>query len=90
MVDNEDLFNSYPWGRLAFDLLVDYMHKALVSKGATGISMGGFIFPLHAWAYEVTPTLSFPNNFFSRKMSNRIPRIINWMADTQPKWKDLD
>lgn len=90
MVDDEELFNNYPWGRLAFELLVDYMQKALVSKGATGISMGGFIFPLLAWAYEVIPTLSSPDNFFARKVSNRIPRIINWAADTQPKWKDLD
>lgn len=46
MVDDDDLFDSYPWGRVAFDLLVEFMNKVVGSKGQTGISMKGFIFPL--------------------------------------------
>lgn len=87
MVDDEKLFDTYPWGRLAFDLIVEYMHEALLSKGATGISVGGFIFPILVWACEVVPSLG---NFFTRKMTQRVPRILNWIADTQPKWKDFE
>ncbi|TYK09852.1 protein Ycf2-like [Cucumis melo var. makuwa] len=90
MVDDDEVFDGYPWGRVAFELLVDFMNRAVCSKGQTGISMGGgFIFPILAWAYEVIPTLSTPPNFFATRISNEVPRIINWAADTQPKWKDL-
>ncbi|KAA0035754.1 protein Ycf2-like [Cucumis melo var. makuwa] len=58
-------------------------------QGANGYFYGGFIFPILAWAYEVIPTLSTPPNFFATRISNEVPRIINWAADTQPKWKDL-
>ncbi|TYK26024.1 protein Ycf2-like [Cucumis melo var. makuwa] len=53
MVDDDEVFDEYPWGRVAFELLVDFMNKTVCSKGQT------------------------------------VPRIINWAADTQPKWKDL-
>uniref|UniRef100_A0A9I9E5C4 DUF1985 domain-containing protein n=1 Tax=Cucumis melo TaxID=3656 RepID=A0A9I9E5C4_CUCME len=89
MVDDDEVFDGYPWGRVAFELLVDFMNKVVCSKGQTGISMGGFIFPILAWAYEVIPTLSTSPNFFATRISNEVPRIINWAADTQPKWKDL-
>ncbi|KAA0050200.1 protein Ycf2-like [Cucumis melo var. makuwa] len=62
----------------------------LKGQGANGYFYGGgFIFPILAWAYEVIPTLSTPPNFFATRISNEVPRIINWAADTQPKWKDL-
>ena len=32
--------------------------------------------------------LSTPPNFFARRISNEDPTIINWVADTQQKWKD--
>uniref|UniRef100_A0A9I9E4X6 Protein Ycf2-like n=1 Tax=Cucumis melo TaxID=3656 RepID=A0A9I9E4X6_CUCME len=88
-VNDDEVFDGYPWGIVAFDLLVDFMNRAVCSKGQTGISMGGFIFPILTWAYEVIPTLSTPPNFFATRISNEVPRIINWAADTQPKWKDL-
>ncbi|TYK21258.1 protein Ycf2-like [Cucumis melo var. makuwa] len=89
MVDDDEVFDGYPWGRVAFELLVDFMNRAVCSKGQTGISIVGFIFPILAWAYEVIPTLSTPPNFFATRISNEVPRIINWAADIQPKWKDL-
>lgn len=46
MVDDEDLFRTYPWGRLVFELLVNAMHKAASSKYATGMTLGGFVFPI--------------------------------------------
>ncbi|KAA0040869.1 protein Ycf2-like [Cucumis melo var. makuwa] len=63
MVDDDEVFDGYPWGRVAFELLVDFMNRAVCSKGQTGISMGGFIFPILAWAYEleVSPMLATPD-----------------------------
>ncbi|KAA0056158.1 protein Ycf2-like [Cucumis melo var. makuwa] len=76
-------------GRVAFELLVEFMNKAICSKEQTEILMGGFIFPILVWANEVIPTLSTPPNYFATRISNEVPRIINWAADTQSKWKDL-
>ena len=39
MVDDGELFDRYPWGRVAFDLFVDFMNMVVTSKGQTGISM---------------------------------------------------
>ena len=51
--------------------------------------MGGFIFPILAWAYEVIPTLSSPKNWFARRISNKVQQIVNRVVDNQPKWRDL-
>ncbi|KAA0048347.1 protein Ycf2-like [Cucumis melo var. makuwa] len=59
MVDDDEVFDG-PWGRVAFELLVDFMNRAV----------------LH------------PTSFATR-ISNEVPKIINWAASTQPKWKDL-
>ncbi|TYJ97200.1 protein Ycf2-like [Cucumis melo var. makuwa] len=62
-INDDEVFDGYPWGRVAFELLVDFMNRAVCSKGQTGISMGGFIFPILAWAYElkVSPMLATPD-----------------------------
>ncbi|KAA0035989.1 protein Ycf2-like [Cucumis melo var. makuwa] len=41
MVDDDEVFDGYPWGRVAFELLVNFMNRVVCSKGKTGISMGG-------------------------------------------------
>ncbi|KAA0048518.1 protein Ycf2-like [Cucumis melo var. makuwa] len=75
--------------------ILDINHEDIKDGGrlkrqvANGYFDGVFIFPILAWAYEVIPTLSTPTNFFATRISNEVPRIINWAADTQPKWKDL-
>ncbi|TYK28604.1 hypothetical protein E5676_scaffold2030G00160 [Cucumis melo var. makuwa] len=53
MVDDDEVFDGYPWGRVSFELLVDFMNRTVCSKGrANGYFYGGFIFPILAWAYE--------------------------------------
>lgn len=76
MVDDDELFDGYPWERVAFDLLVEFMNRGVSSKGQTGNSMGGFIFSILACEYEVIPKLSTPPNFFARKILNQVSRII--------------
>ena len=76
MVDDDEVFDGYPWGRVAFELLVDFMNRVVCSKGQTRISIWGFIFLILAWAYEVNPTLSTPLNFFATRIFNEVPRII--------------
>lgn len=90
MIDDDELFNNYPWGKVAFDMLVDYMRKATTSKCSVGIGMGGFIYALLVWAYEVIPTLSTPPNKYARRIGSGTPRIVNWAAELQPEWKDLE
>ncbi|KAA0064135.1 protein Ycf2-like [Cucumis melo var. makuwa] len=64
MVDDDEVFDGYPWGRVSFELLVDFMNRTVCSKGrANGYFYGGFIFPILAWAYEleVSPMLATPD-----------------------------
>ncbi|KAA0039580.1 protein Ycf2-like [Cucumis melo var. makuwa] len=35
MVDDDEVFDGYPWGRVAFELLVDFMNRAICSKMQT-------------------------------------------------------
>ncbi|TYK30414.1 protein Ycf2-like [Cucumis melo var. makuwa] len=68
-------------------LSVEWDHITMQGKNWDFDGGGGF--PILTWAYEVIPTLSTPPNFLATRISNEVPRIINWAADTQPKWKDL-
>uniref|UniRef100_A0A9I9E5G9 DUF1985 domain-containing protein n=1 Tax=Cucumis melo TaxID=3656 RepID=A0A9I9E5G9_CUCME len=45
MVDDDEVFDGYPWGRVAFEILMDFMNRVVCSKGQTGISIGGLFFP---------------------------------------------
>ncbi|KAA0067175.1 protein Ycf2-like [Cucumis melo var. makuwa] len=38
MVDDDEVFDGYPWGRVTFELLVDFMNKVVYSKGQTVFS----------------------------------------------------
>uniref|UniRef100_A0A9I9E975 DUF1985 domain-containing protein n=1 Tax=Cucumis melo TaxID=3656 RepID=A0A9I9E975_CUCME len=51
MVDDDEVFDGYLWGRVTFELLVDFMNRIICSKGQTRISIGGggFIFSIIAW-----------------------------------------
>ena len=72
-VDDDKLFHSYPWGKVAFDLLLDFMNKVFGRKGQTGISIQGFIFSILVWAYKVIPTFSTTLNFFTTQILNEVP-----------------
>ena len=73
MVDDDELFDSYPWRMVAFDLLLEFMNRIVCRKGQTGLSMGGFIVFILVLVYEVTPTLSTPPKFFATQISNELP-----------------
>ncbi|KAA0033298.1 protein Ycf2-like [Cucumis melo var. makuwa] len=45
MVEDNEVFDGYPWGRVAFELLVDFMNRVICSKGQTGISIGSLFSP---------------------------------------------
>uniref|UniRef100_A0A9I9ED87 DUF1985 domain-containing protein n=1 Tax=Cucumis melo TaxID=3656 RepID=A0A9I9ED87_CUCME len=45
MVDDDEVFDGYPWGRVAFELLVDFINRIVCSKGQTRISIGGLFSP---------------------------------------------
>ncbi|TYK13893.1 protein Ycf2-like [Cucumis melo var. makuwa] len=50
MVDDDEVFDGYPWGRVAFELLVDFMNRAVCSKGQTFL-----------WGLEVSPMFATPD-----------------------------
>ena len=63
MVDNGELFDRYPWGRVAFDLLVDFMNRVVTKQEANKDIHGRVHFSILVWAYEVIPTLITSSNF---------------------------
>ncbi|KAA0061272.1 uncharacterized protein E6C27_scaffold455G001150 [Cucumis melo var. makuwa] len=68
MVDDDEVFDGYPWGRVAFELLVDFMNRAVCSKGQTAdtqpkwkdLKQKVFDSP----TLEVSPMLATPDEAF--------------------------
>uniref|UniRef100_A0A9I9EB18 DUF1985 domain-containing protein n=1 Tax=Cucumis melo TaxID=3656 RepID=A0A9I9EB18_CUCME len=74
MVDDDEVFDGYPWGRVAFELLVDFMNKVVCSKGQT-------VFSSFLKQLEVSPMLATPDEVkktYSKKqrMSFERTRIL--------------
>ena len=67
MVDDDEVFDGYPWGRVAFELLVDFMNMAVCSKGQTGISMGGVYFPHSRLGLRGNPNIKYSAQLFCNK-----------------------
>ncbi|XP_050944657.1 uncharacterized protein LOC103484737 isoform X3 [Cucumis melo] len=89
LIDDKEQFDSYPWGRISYEITIDFVKKAIKSNDASAIGVGGFPFALCVWAYETIPLLALNSNFFAMRISFGTPRMNNWAADVHPEWKDL-
>lgn len=87
MVDDPELFDNYPWGRLSYEMTIEYIKRSINSQQAEAYGIGGFPYAVIVWAYETIPTLIKKN--FAKKIGDRIPRIINWEADQQPSFREI-
>ncbi|XP_075491429.1 uncharacterized protein LOC142529704 [Primulina tabacum] len=94
LVDDLDMFNHYPWGRVAYrdavrclkkDLLgrYNYLAEAQGRKEVEGsFLVGGFVLPLQIFAYECYPSVA-------HKLARRrdvdglmLPRMFQWVTKT--------
>lgn len=89
LVDDKEQFDKYPWGRISYEITIDFVKKAIKSNDASAIGIGGFPFALLVWAYETIPLLALNSNFVATRVSFGTPRMNNWAADVHPEWKDL-
>ena len=90
MVNDDDVFDLYPWGRLVFEHTIGFFKRATTSLAniSTGYGIGGFSYALISWAYEAIPTLSSKGYNISIN-PQKLPRMLNWRYSTRPDWDGL-
>ena len=88
IIDDEETFLNFPWGRLSFNLTVEYMRKT-AEDSTVNFSLQGFPHILVCWALEIIPKLSESPNGIATRIGHRSPRIINWKLEQQPVWTYL-
>lgn len=89
LIDDKKQFDQYPWGRVSYEITIDFMKKAIKSHDVSAIGIGGFPYALLVWAYETIPLLAVHSSFFATRIAFGTPRMNNWAADVHPEWKDL-
>ncbi|KAL8528608.1 hypothetical protein ACS0TY_006158 [Phlomoides rotata] len=102
LVDNLDDFNNYPWGRLAYDVLVKNMRKHMGPKSVTRrarklttkdkptlphIDVHGFANVLQLWAYEAMSCVA--SYCVNRRSKTSIPRMLRWDASKAFRFDEL-
>ncbi|KAH0777271.1 hypothetical protein KY290_008682 [Solanum tuberosum] len=87
MASKKSVFNSYPWGRVSFDLIISYLLKELDSTKSQ-YNLHGCPWAFAAWAFEAIPALQRLAKNSSPEKS--IPRLIKWMAGTPAYKTNID
>ncbi|KAG5629223.1 hypothetical protein H5410_000940 [Solanum commersonii] len=85
MASKKNVFNSYPWGRVSFDLTINYLLKELDSiKSQYNLYGCPYV---TAWALEAIPLQRLAKDSSPEKS---IPRMIKWMAGTPAYKTNID
>ncbi|KAM3250263.1 hypothetical protein P3S67_022658 [Capsicum chacoense] len=71
---NRDAFSAYPWGRVSYDLTIQYLLKA-VNPNVKTFNLYGF-----SLAFMVIPPLRKKFKVFSEEIS--LPRTLRWLSAT--------
>ncbi|XP_062113196.1 uncharacterized protein LOC133824333 [Humulus lupulus] len=74
LVDDDQKFEAYPWGRRSFNETIKYLTSALDSS-KTGYELCGFPIAFQVWGFEVIPLLA---SSFAIHVGSKFPRILNW------------
>ena len=72
MVDNDELFDKYPWDRLSYEMTIDSVKNGLNYIHSDTCNATGFPFALLVWAYETIPALV--GKEYVKKLGNNIPK----------------
>ncbi|KAH6783558.1 hypothetical protein C2S52_008517 [Perilla frutescens var. hirtella] len=87
VVDDLEAFENYPWGRVAYDQLIESTHadRACLdhyqssSIKRTKVDAHGYSYALQVWAYEMIPLVS---QLCARKVlgwETKTPRVVRWI-----------
>lgn len=93
MVDNLELFGSFPWGRKSFSLTLEYLKKALKGKQTDSqqdiifYELFGFPTAFQVWIYECF--ISLPRNIITY-LGPSSPRIFSWSHAFKSKFFSLN
>ena len=89
LVDDEIQFDSYPWGRIGYQVVIDSIKKSIKNPSTLAVGISGFAYAFLVWAYKCIPLLSGPSMFCANRVGDSNLCMLNWIVDTHPKWKEL-
>ncbi|KAA0038287.1 DNA-directed RNA polymerase I subunit RPA1-like [Cucumis melo var. makuwa] len=77
ILNNEEIFKGYPWGRLSYILTYQFLKKASYNDKDV-VYLQGFPLALVYWALEKIPRFSNLDVGFGRKLAIEGPPIVTW------------
>jgi hypothetical protein len=86
LVEDFTAMNSFPWGKLLFEITLGALKDGL-SRRTSHYRLRGMLVAFQAWIYETFPSL---NGNIVKRISTMYPRIKNWLADEQPSAAKLE
>uniref|UniRef100_A0A9I9ED21 DUF1985 domain-containing protein n=1 Tax=Cucumis melo TaxID=3656 RepID=A0A9I9ED21_CUCME len=89
ILDNEEIFKGYPWGRLSYILTYQFLKKASYSDKDV-VYLQGFSLALVYWAFEKIPRLSDLDAGFGRKLATEGSLIVTWECLETSDWRTLN
>ncbi|CAA3001053.1 Hypothetical predicted protein [Olea europaea subsp. europaea] len=83
IVDDLDLFFSYPWGRISYGRLI---------RGFRGYWVRKFLDAMKKkenaiWAFKAVPEIG---DRFGQRFDERSPRLLGWTSTKQPQHRTYD
>ncbi|KAF4400501.1 hypothetical protein G4B88_023294 [Cannabis sativa] len=74
LVDDEQMFEKYPWGPRSFNDTINSLSTVL-NRRKTGYEICGSPLAFQVWGFEILPSLG---SSFAIKVENNIPKMLNW------------
>ncbi|KAH6756839.1 hypothetical protein C2S53_000578 [Perilla frutescens var. hirtella] len=85
VIDDEQQFNTFPWGKVEYEFLIKSMEKARANlkcavrkEEKRAIDVHGFLYPIQAWLYEIMPSITGRYAVSMEETSNMLPRMLRW------------
>lgn len=98
LIEDINNFNSFPWGRVAYDFLVssilavgDRVHGSdqVITYPRARLDIHGFDFAVQAWAYEVMPRVAAYCASRANNFDSVTPQILRWSATKRVRFNNL-
>ncbi|XP_022891911.1 uncharacterized protein LOC111406765 [Olea europaea var. sylvestris] len=86
LVEDFPALNSFPWGKLLFEITLSSLKDAL-SRQTAHYRLRGMLVAFQAWIYKTFPDL---DEVIVTRVSRTHPRINNWNANEQPSTSKLE
>ncbi|KAF3444332.1 hypothetical protein FNV43_RR14022 [Rhamnella rubrinervis] len=90
MVEDFDIFKSYPWGTLSYRLTVESLRSACdkLLEPSHIYTLLGFPLAFMIWGYETIPSLALTYGEKSKEI--KTPWILNWTVTRNPEHNSLE